>query len=165
METLKDIFVSYDIAAQLKKIGFNEPCIAFYDIDNNLSTIIRKQATFLEEYEKGTFTTSNYSGMVCPSYEQVFDWFRKKNFYFSIFHSYEESESWYNVIHLELDFYKNVDLKDKDSDGHYYYDISGSFNGDLKEVREKMVYTAIKMYENFIHKKNFLKNGKKTQIS
>ncbi|GIM60058.1 hypothetical protein CAPN008_01080 [Capnocytophaga canis] len=152
METLKNIFVSYEIAQKLKEIGFDEPCISYYEKDN--------PNVRLNEKTQGTI---KHNGLLiyvsAPTWEQVFDWFRSKNFYFSIIHSYEESESWYNVIHIELDFYKDVDLEDKDSDGHYYYDISGGFKGNVKD-REEMIKTAIQMYENFIHEKNFLKNGK-----
>lgn len=75
MEILKNIFVSHQIAQKLKEIGFIENCIAFYDLDGNLSTIIKKQEALLDEYVKGTFTVSNYAGIACPSYEQVFQWF------------------------------------------------------------------------------------------
>ncbi|WP_212898454.1 hypothetical protein [Capnocytophaga cynodegmi] len=43
METLKDIFVSYEIAQKLKEIGFDEKCIASWNIGRKSSTIMKKQ--------------------------------------------------------------------------------------------------------------------------
>lgn len=81
MEVLKDIFVSYDIAVQLKEIGFDEPCMSYY---YNRKLIIDLQenedsnAYFLTD---AVFSNLNGHSDCCsaPTYEQVFKWFREKN--------------------------------------------------------------------------------------
>ena len=58
-------FVPYELAVRLKALGFNEPCIGFYNIDLNVLPIIN------EPY----VTTSKDSA---PLYQQAFRWFREK---------------------------------------------------------------------------------------
>ena len=58
-------FVPYELAVRLKALGFNEPCIGFYNIDLNVLPIIN------EPY----VTTSKDSA---PLYQQAFRWFRDK---------------------------------------------------------------------------------------
>ena len=66
MSNIKDLFVSYEIAKQLKDKGFNEVCLSLITPNGSLET------TDLEEWEKlkGTIDV--------PLYQQVVDWFREK---------------------------------------------------------------------------------------
>ena len=72
-------FVPYELAVRLKALGFNEPCIGFYNIDLNVLPIIN------EPY----VTTSKDSA---PLYQQAFRWFREKC---ELFHStnYQDDNS------------------------------------------------------------------------
>ena len=83
--------VTVDIALELKKIGFDEPCVFSYrnddiylegsasvgfvmDINNtDFITTIGK----LEEFSNW----NNSDWVTLPTYEQVFDWFREKEIY------------------------------------------------------------------------------------
>jgi hypothetical protein len=66
-------FVPYNESLELKELGFNEPCLAFYEEDTN------KLVTFhTDSYQEVT-------GHVClgiqinvPTFSQVFRWFRDK---------------------------------------------------------------------------------------
>ena len=67
---MKKEFVPYELAVKLKELGFNEPCLAYYEVD--------------EGYNIGyTFCYSDREsqpeiGYSAPLYQQVFRWFREK---------------------------------------------------------------------------------------
>ena len=65
-------FVPYELALELKQLGFDEPCFAFYDeslyFPNN-------------ENQYGTFCNQKLDASSCsaPIYSQAFRWFRDKH--------------------------------------------------------------------------------------
>jgi hypothetical protein len=67
---MKD-FTPYELALELKQLGFDEPCFAFYDeslyFPNN-------------ENQYGTFCNQKRDASSCsaPTYSQAFRWFREK---------------------------------------------------------------------------------------
>ena len=67
---MEKFFVTYALAIKLKELGFNEPCIAFYD--NN------KKFIYSPNNEK------IYSiKTLAPTWEQAFDWLETKGIYVS----------------------------------------------------------------------------------
>ena len=81
-------FIPYEQALELKELGFDEPCFAFYDeslyFPNN-------------ENQYGTFCNQKLDVPSCsaPLYQQAFRWFREK---------YELS-SWVYNSHMDKYFY------------------------------------------------------------
>ena len=83
--TLEHLFVSYELALELKNIGFDEPCIRSYDNDNENSS---DKKFYLFEYISsiGITTTQlqsnkgmeNFIG--APLYQQVIDWLRDEKY-------------------------------------------------------------------------------------
>jgi hypothetical protein len=71
-------FVPYELAWELKHLGFDEPCLAFYlDNDKKSFTKCMERAdtnTWLKEHMKvyGDATTA-------PLFQQAFRWFREKH--------------------------------------------------------------------------------------
>lgn len=68
----KKLFLPYKESLELKKLGFNEDCIAFY---NN-----HVEPTFLHELDRGKTTKNSeqnlyHSDCTAPLFQQVFDWF------------------------------------------------------------------------------------------
>jgi len=62
-------FIPYEQALELKELGFNEPCLAFYN------------GKFLEstDYDFDNDTPKDIGlCIVAPLYQQVFRWFREK---------------------------------------------------------------------------------------
>jgi hypothetical protein len=62
-------FISYEQALELKQLGFDEPCLAFYN------------GKFLEstDYNFDNDTSKNIGlCIVAPLYQQAFRWFREK---------------------------------------------------------------------------------------
>jgi hypothetical protein len=68
---MKKEFIPYELALELKKLGFDEPCFGFYDeslyFPNN-------------ENQYGTFCNQPLDVPSCsaPLYQQAFRWFREK---------------------------------------------------------------------------------------
>lgn len=77
---MKDLFVSYQIALELKKLGFNEACLAFYQYDK---TLVQKEP-FLKCSKKLYYYQNNIGckespslcgdNCIAPLYQQVEDW-------------------------------------------------------------------------------------------
>ena len=77
-------FVPYEQALALKELGFNEPCVAIFNINNelNIDDGFYKQ----EEYHKDT--------VLAPTFSQAFRWFREKyKIDFSIITNYAKVDS------------------------------------------------------------------------
>jgi hypothetical protein len=74
-------FVTYEIALELKQLGFDEPCLAGY------STITEK----LEYYSRPIVTKDSFT-VDAPTFSQAFRWFREE---YELFHStnYQDDNS------------------------------------------------------------------------
>lgn len=64
-------FVPYEIALQLKELGFNEPCFKKY-----IAGCLWSSPTVPEIYEN---IHPNSSDCLAPTFSQVFRWFREKS--------------------------------------------------------------------------------------
>jgi len=67
-------FAPYEESSDLKKLGFAEPCFAYYDLEhsNKLKPIPQKD-------EINSFNSNGNSLMLsAPTYSQAFRWFREK---------------------------------------------------------------------------------------
>lgn len=73
MKTLENLFLPYDLAAQMKEKGFNEPCLAFWDDGDDEPATLRPAVS-----EQGVLTGILISGFV-PGlmYAQATDWLRE----------------------------------------------------------------------------------------
>lgn len=64
---MKKLFVPYEIALKLKKVNFNEPCLAVSDSKN-------------EPYIGGAeYMNHKYNSVCFPLYQQVIDWLEKEH--------------------------------------------------------------------------------------
>jgi hypothetical protein len=64
-------FVIYPLALRMKQLGFNEPCIGFYNI----------KGTFVSDYNVTKLQIDSLGLEKCclaPLYQQAFKWFRDK---------------------------------------------------------------------------------------
>lgn len=64
MADLKDLFVIFDIAKQIKEHGFKDRCFGYFLVRNSL--IIETA-----DFGKGL--------LLCPTYQQVIDWLREEH--------------------------------------------------------------------------------------
>lgn len=130
--------VPLEIAKELKKIWFDEPCNHYVRISNddiklkiNHSSIglviLKRNSEYLND-DIASFVT-------IPTWEQVFEWFREKGFesYIGIDnHSYIDEASYYfyaitNILGVEID-------------------VKGDFD-DYNVVREALVIELIRTYQ------------------
>lgn len=65
---MEDLFVPYELALELKKLGFDEPCLAYWDNE--------KVFELNPEYLRSSQMDSTW--VTAPLYQQVFRWFREK---------------------------------------------------------------------------------------
>jgi hypothetical protein len=65
-------FVPYELALKLKELGFNEECIAYYDLRNDL-----------EFYGGDNLKDTHCVQLNTPLFQQAFRWFREKGFFVS----------------------------------------------------------------------------------
>ena len=74
--TMKHLFIPYDFAMKLRKVGFNEPCLGYYTIK---PTVGRVKLIYNSKKE-GLWFNHNKIDSRCsvPLYQQVIDWFRIK---------------------------------------------------------------------------------------
>jgi len=87
-------FIPYELALELRQLGFDEPCLAYWDDD--------KVFNLNEEYLKGTDMDSTW--LTAPTYSQAFRWFREKhNLEYQIMKSANGNYS--AVIHLNTQEY------------------------------------------------------------
>jgi hypothetical protein len=94
-------FVPYKESIELKELGFNEPCFAFYQIEYSES-----RPTMVDDdnqYRLTGYRTCNNSEIPehytsAPTFSQVFDWFRIKHNLLSWIYSSTNIEYWYTII-------------------------------------------------------------------
>ena len=67
MNSIESNFVPYQIAVDMKSIGFNEPCFGFYN---------RKEKLYLCDYKNAN--EEKISIISAPLYQQAFRFFREK---------------------------------------------------------------------------------------
>ena len=68
---MKTEFVLYELALELKQLGFDEPCFGFYDESLYFPNNENQYGTFCNQI----LDTSSCSA---PLYQQAFRWFREK---------------------------------------------------------------------------------------
>jgi hypothetical protein len=66
-------FIPYEYALELKELGFDKPCLAFYEEDTN------KLVTFhTDSYQEVTGHVCLDIQINAPTFSQAFGWFREK---------------------------------------------------------------------------------------
>lgn len=99
-------FVPYQLSLDLKELGFDEPCLAFYWITGNFY-ITAEYHNYVGFHKQNQLGDYNYDSISAPTFSQAFRWFREKykskfilseDYYWIIgigqtkAHSYEEAE-------------------------------------------------------------------------
>lgn len=70
-------FIPYEQALKLKALGFDEPCLAFYDGKGDSKIYYNSLRNGSGDYEPFT-STERLTWVGAPLYQQVFRWFREK---------------------------------------------------------------------------------------
>lgn len=128
-------FVNYEIAKALMAKGFNEPCLAFYDVQGVL--VLGQKPEYLLSNEKANYIFSNEkiyavstAVVLAPLWQQLIEWFKDK----------------YN-IHIHPNFYTNR----IDASRSYEYLVHHKVDGIWRFIsisgmnpREIAIYEALK---------------------
>ena len=107
---MKNEFIPYEQALELKELGFDEECFGYYDIDNG--------------YAIGyAFCYSNVksqleNGCSAPTFSQVFRWFREKSFICHV--TNDLSDSCYDEIYVYVMTKGYGDLIDRSEEYRTY---------------------------------------------
>ena len=136
--------VSLDIAKELKKIGFDEPCMFVIDYTQYIEPFFVQHrnkgynAVFYGEVRMLKYETLDKDLLdkiaIIPTWEQVFEWFREKGYHGVIAARGEDGENEYSYC---ID-YLNELSSDFEQDGHLTYE----------EAREALVKALIRTYKN-----------------
>ena len=131
--------VPFDIAFMLERIGFDEKCLFVYrksdeikfkmDLDKVFEDTSEYYFEDLESYEEAPLLC-----ILCPTWEQVFEWFREKGYHGIIAARGEDGENEYSYC---ID-YLNELSSDFEQDSHLTYE----------EAREALVKALIQTYKN-----------------
>ncbi len=73
---MKNEFVSYEIALELKQLGFDEPCFGYFQ-ENKTRVIIDNSGLITNSNFSKIFSEDRFR-LVTPLYQQAFRWFREK---------------------------------------------------------------------------------------
>ena len=130
-------FVPYELAVKLKRIGFDEPCLAFYQIE--YAEVIPTMVDDNEEYRLTGFRTCKNSKIPehyvsAPIFSQSFRWFREKNFYVSI--------NTYHSVSLDKPFGLSIDYL-HESGKWDYFDYRGESDFETYEEAELACLTKL----------------------
>ena len=84
-------FIPYELALEIKALGFNEPCFAIWSgFDENNFSVTDTVRLFSSKFSiDGTQSNTLYinstdNRVSAPLWQQAFDWFREKGFRFNI---------------------------------------------------------------------------------
>ena len=96
-------FINYEQALALKKLGFNEPCIAWYNTKDEFYMVY--QPGYINGKKTDYIATNiNYNNTdeTCsaPLYQQVFRFFREKYKLVGIVKPYDNNNEPYNLVWL-----------------------------------------------------------------
>lgn len=77
---MEELFIINRISLKLKKLGFNEPCFSYYENEEFSDTPREDDIKYQGDYKFDRHTNSYSSENECsaPTWEQGFNWFRKK---------------------------------------------------------------------------------------
>jgi len=136
---MKEQFVNYEIALELKELGFNEECIAGYSnvykkIEPDYKiTFEHKREFYLiidEEISIGSWIGWHEIRCLAPLWQQVIDWLReKKHVNIEIRMNYPEYKYFYTIGNIGNETFQYVSKE--------------TFN--YKEAREKAILQALKL--------------------
>lgn len=136
---MKRQFVTYDIALQLKKLGFDKPCLAYFEsVYNGLTQkytgklVLGNKPEHLQSYKQLVYIFGRDT-QLAPLWQQVIDWFREKHDIHIVITPYNDEEA--NQILYDFTIFQK-DWNDL-SDYTYYH--------TLNEVREQSILKCIEL--------------------
>jgi hypothetical protein len=124
---MKEQFIDYTIALELKELGFDEPCLALLDSNNELYTDGKSEHFKSQEKVQYIFGNDIVEVILAPLWQQIIDWFREKY-----------------GLHID------IGLEDKEK-GYYNYAINLNWRyegGTYYEARKLAILDAIRVVQD-----------------
>jgi len=142
---LEKEFVTYEIAKELKELGFSKKCLGTYDYKQFIKMDYQSGEDYDINYAEDCDDIYDY---LCPLYQQVIDWLIKEhNLFIDIF-------KWPVKYYINDELQSPRFLFDIDTYNDYSDDwIYQSINDDLKyktyqEAREAAIIKCIEIIKN-----------------
>ena len=105
---MQEQFVPYELALELRELGFNEKCFSFY-----WSTPSLKHHKYLESGIRGEVRFGHFNNenrISAPLWQQAFDWFREKyNLHIIIDSNVNNSGYRCCIVNQNNNIYNNID--------------------------------------------------------
>jgi len=136
---MKNLFVPYKLALQLKKKGFNEDCFAGYSCITKGNSK-HHYLIIKEGINEGTWIGYHKIVLLAPLYQQVIDWFDKKGIHIDITPEfYKDGINWnFQVFEYAPDFF--MCTSDRSTmmygDNHEYPTRRDAIIGAIKKALE-----------------------------
>jgi len=96
---MKKEFLPYELAVKLKELGFDEPCLGFYNHQGQLILMAQEDESSIETY-KNSYVEMGMQ-YAAPLYQQAFRWFREKYVLDSIVQPTYSTKYQYRVFNVE----------------------------------------------------------------
>lgn len=78
---MKEQFCTYEISLKLKELGFDEPCLGYYEVSNYLEFGFRLR--FIEHEDSNPSKQPSNKDCLAPLWQQAITWlFKKLDFYY-----------------------------------------------------------------------------------
>ena len=74
---MENEFLPYELAVKLKELGFDEPCLGFYNHQGQLILMAQEDESSIEMY-KNSYVEMGMQ-YAAPLFQQAFRWFREKH--------------------------------------------------------------------------------------
>jgi hypothetical protein len=72
-------FVPYELSLELKQLGFDEPCFAYYSYDGDyILGIDEVRFDTISTYDQNSNLAEDSNACSAPLYQQAFRWFRER---------------------------------------------------------------------------------------
>ena len=118
---IEKLFVSYDIAKQLKDKWFNEPCLGWFQFENYGTKV------HTDKYWKEKLSgLSAEEFLNAPLYQQVLDWFR------------ETYGIGMNVVQQSCEMIKHYEEKSKNSMPMFFYYFTAKTEAQTQNIKSKV---------------------------
>lgn len=126
---MKKQFTTYEIAIELKKLGFNEICLKYYDINYQLSDSICDK--YVGSIKNDRYST--YHVCTAPLWSQIIDWLREEHKLHVEIQCPDDDYGYYSWCIHEL---------------HKFGSVADGFTNDYYISREQAILKAIELCWN-----------------
>ena len=128
---MREQFCTYEISLKLKELGFDEPCLGYYEVSNYLEFGFRLR--FIEHEDSNPSKQPSNKDCLAPLWQQVIDWFREK-YKINCVVGYTDND--------KEEFMAVIDRPNQDID--YNMNSTESYY----EAREQTILKALELIEN-----------------